>query len=93
VWQPQARCLTDTELSAGGLGSIGGLGYTPDQLRKQIQELKADLKDPKLPFGVDCKALRHESALTDSHPQCCCPKLDKERERQTTTTLEDHWPR
>jgi len=39
--------------NAGGLGVIGGVGYTPDMLREQIAELKADLTDKSLPFGVD----------------------------------------
>lgn len=39
--------------NAGGLGVIGGLGYTPQQMRDIIHELKANLADPKLPFGVD----------------------------------------
>jgi NAD(P)H-dependent flavin oxidoreductase YrpB (nitropropane dioxygenase family) len=39
--------------NAGGIGSIGGLGYTPKQLREIIHELKANLKSPNLPFGVD----------------------------------------
>ncbi|KAF2094101.1 NPD-domain-containing protein [Rhizodiscina lignyota] len=39
--------------NAGGLGVIGGVGYTPDMLREQIAELKADLKDKNGPFGVD----------------------------------------
>jgi len=39
--------------NAGGLGVIGGLGYTPKMLRKNIQILKKNLNDPKLPFGVD----------------------------------------
>ena len=39
--------------NAGGLGTIGGLGYTPDQLRAIIHEIKSNLRDPKLPFGVD----------------------------------------
>ncbi|TAQ85850.1 hypothetical protein B7494_g5817 [Chlorociboria aeruginascens] len=39
--------------NAGGLGCIGGLGYTPSQLREIIHELKANLKDPSLSFGVD----------------------------------------
>jgi len=39
--------------NAGGLGVIGGLGYTPDQLQEIIDELKADLVDKNLPFGVD----------------------------------------
>jgi NAD(P)H-dependent flavin oxidoreductase YrpB (nitropropane dioxygenase family) len=39
--------------NAGGLGVIGGVGYTPDMLREQIAELKGYLTDKKAPFGVD----------------------------------------
>lgn len=39
--------------NAGGLGTIGGLGYTPDQMREIIHELKDNLADKSLPFGVD----------------------------------------
>ena len=39
--------------NAGGLGVIGGLGYTPAQLREIIHEIKATLREPGLPFGVD----------------------------------------
>jgi len=39
--------------NAGGLGVIGGVGYTPDMLREQIAELKSFLTDKKAPFGVD----------------------------------------
>jgi hypothetical protein len=39
--------------NAGGLGVIGGLGYTPDMLREQIAELKSFLNDKNAPFGVD----------------------------------------
>ena len=39
--------------NAGGLGVIGGVGYSPEMLRENIEELKADLKDKKAPFGVD----------------------------------------
>jgi len=39
--------------NAGGLGVIGGLGYTPAQLQAIIDELKSNLRDPSLPFGVD----------------------------------------
>jgi NAD(P)H-dependent flavin oxidoreductase YrpB (nitropropane dioxygenase family) len=39
--------------NAGGLGVIGGVGYTPNVLRQQIKALKKDLKDPNAPFGVD----------------------------------------
>jgi NAD(P)H-dependent flavin oxidoreductase YrpB (nitropropane dioxygenase family) len=46
---PLAAAVTN----AGGLGVIGGLGYTPDQMRTIIHELKANLHHPDLPFGVD----------------------------------------
>lgn len=39
--------------NAGGLGTVGGLGYTPEQLSEILTELKSLLKDPSLPFGVD----------------------------------------
>lgn len=39
--------------NAGGLGVIGGVGYTPKILRSQIRAIKADLKDKNAPFGVD----------------------------------------
>jgi len=39
--------------NAGGLGVIGGLGYTPGQLREIIAELKSHLSSASLPFGVD----------------------------------------
>lgn len=39
--------------NAGGLGVIGGVGYTPDFLRDQIARLKSFLVDKNAPFGVD----------------------------------------
>ncbi|KAI7479181.1 NPD-domain-containing protein [Hortaea werneckii] len=39
--------------NAGGIGVIGGVGYTPEMLREQIAELKSFLKDKNAPFGVD----------------------------------------
>jgi hypothetical protein len=39
--------------NAGGLGVIGGVGYTPKMLREMIQELKSFLRDPQLPWGID----------------------------------------
>jgi len=39
--------------NAGGLGVIGGVGYTPDMLREQIAEIKSYLVDKNAPFGVD----------------------------------------
>lgn len=45
--------LASAVSNAGGLGVIGGLGYTPPQLRAMIHDLKAALSSPDLPFGVD----------------------------------------
>ncbi|KAJ5133477.1 hypothetical protein N7448_001495 [Penicillium atrosanguineum] len=39
--------------NAGGLGVIGGVGYTPEMLKEQIAELKSYLNDKNAPFGVD----------------------------------------
>ncbi|KAL2148856.1 hypothetical protein VTH82DRAFT_2003 [Thermothelomyces myriococcoides] len=39
--------------NAGGLGVIGGFMYTPEQLREIVAELKAHLRSPDLPFGID----------------------------------------
>lgn len=39
--------------NAGGLGVIGGIGYTVEMLREMLAELKSSLNDPSLPFGVD----------------------------------------
>ncbi|KAL2872497.1 nitronate monooxygenase [Aspergillus lucknowensis] len=39
--------------NAGGLGVIGGVGYTPEMLRDQVAELKSYLNDKNAPFGVD----------------------------------------
>ncbi|KAF9266091.1 2-nitropropane dioxygenase [Marasmius fiardii PR-910] len=39
--------------NAGGLGVLGGLGYTPKMLRELINEIKSHLKDKNAPFGID----------------------------------------
>ena len=39
--------------NAGGIGVIGGVNYTPAQLKKTIEKLKAHLLDKQAPFGVD----------------------------------------
>jgi len=39
--------------NAGGLGVIGGLGYTPRILRLTIADLKSRLTDPNAFYGVD----------------------------------------
>lgn len=38
--------------NAGGLGVIGGVGYTPKKLTEELEELK-ELLNPGAPFGVD----------------------------------------
>lgn len=39
--------------NAGGLGVIGGMSYSPDMLREQIDEMKKDFVDKNAPFGID----------------------------------------
>eukprot|EP01124_Arcella_intermedia_P014012 TRINITY_DN203_c0_g1_i1.p1 TRINITY_DN203_c0_g1~~TRINITY_DN203_c0_g1_i1.p1 ORF type:complete len:360 (-),score=62.37 TRINITY_DN203_c0_g1_i1:45-1016(-) len=39
--------------NAGGLGVIGGVGYTPAFLKKQIELIKSYLNDKNAPFGID----------------------------------------
>jgi len=39
--------------NAGGLGNIGGVGFSPSALKKTIKMLKDDLVDKNAPFGVD----------------------------------------
>jgi len=39
--------------NAGGMGVIGGLNYSPKQLKRLIKHLKKDLIRPDLPFGID----------------------------------------
>lgn len=39
--------------NCGGIGVIGGVGYTPQMLREQIKEIKEGLNDKNAPFGVD----------------------------------------
>jgi len=39
--------------NAGGLGNIGGVGFSPEALRKTIKMCKDDLVDKNAPFGVD----------------------------------------
>jgi len=39
--------------NAGGLGVIGGVGYTPSFLKAQIGRIKEGLTDKNAPFGID----------------------------------------
>ena len=54
----------------GGLGVIGGVGYTPEFLKEQIDELKKGLASPDLPFGVD---------LVSANFVCICEGITKYR--------------
>lgn len=37
----------------GGIGVMGGVGYTPKFLKEQIDDIKAELNDKNAPFGID----------------------------------------
>jgi len=39
--------------NAGGIGVIGGVGYTPKFLREQIHTMKEAMNDKNAPFGID----------------------------------------
>ena len=39
--------------NAGGIGTIGAIGLSPEGLRAHIAATKSKLADPSLPFGVD----------------------------------------
>ncbi|KAI0483147.1 2-nitropropane dioxygenase [Xylariaceae sp. FL0804] len=39
--------------NAGGLGVIGGMSYSPDMLKEQIDEMKSYMNDKNAPFGID----------------------------------------
>lgn len=39
--------------NAGGIGVLGGLGYTPEMLQEQIDELRTHLVDKNAPWGID----------------------------------------
>jgi hypothetical protein len=86
--------------NAGGLGVIGGMGYTPDMLREQIEELKSYLVDKNAPFGVDLllpqvggNARKTKYVFQScSWSQTACPSRPerppcKERDKQLTKHL------
>lgn len=61
--------------NAGGLGVIGGVGYTPDMLREQIAELKVFLKDKNAPFGVDLLIPQVGGSARKTKYATLCPSL------------------
>lgn len=63
--------------NAGGLGVIGGLGYTPQQMRDIIAELKANLADQNLPFGVDLALPQIGGSARKTNTDYTAGKLDE----------------
>jgi len=51
--QTSGASLAAAVSNAGGLGVIGGVGYTVAMLKEMIEELKQSLDRPDIPFGVD----------------------------------------
>jgi NAD(P)H-dependent flavin oxidoreductase YrpB (nitropropane dioxygenase family) len=51
--QTSGAPLAASVSNAGGLGVIGGVGYTVAMLKEMIEELKRSLDRPDIPFGVD----------------------------------------
>ncbi|KDN52461.1 2-nitropropane dioxygenase [Tilletiaria anomala UBC 951] len=51
--QAASSTLAAAVCNAGGIGVIGGVGYTPKFLRESICDLKKMLRNPHAPFGVD----------------------------------------
>ena len=47
------RHLTAAVSNAGGIGTIGAIGLSPEGLRAEIRAVKNLLKDASTPFGVD----------------------------------------
>lgn len=60
--------------NAGGLGVIGGLGYTPKILRQQIQAIKKELKDPNLLSELTCYYLK--SVEMPARPITITPRVN-----------------
>ena len=61
--------------NAGGIGVIGGLHLTPKMLSRQISELKALLRHPSLPYGVDLLLPATDDSARKTNYDCahlCC---------------------
>lgn len=63
--------------NAGGLGVIGGLNYSPQQLQEIIDELKEHLTDKSLPFGVDLALPRIGGGARKTNRDYTQGKLDE----------------
>jgi len=63
--------------NAGGLGVIGGVGFTPRILKLTIKHLKKGLKDQNAPFGVDLLLPKVGAGARKTNYDYTKGKLDK----------------
>lgn len=63
--------------NAGGLGVIGGVGFTPRILKLTIKHLKKALNDPNAPFGVDLLLPKVGGSARKTNYDYTKGKLDK----------------
>merc|ERR1719295_2530156 len=63
--------------NAGGLGVIGGVGFTPRILKLTIKHLKKGLDDPNAPFGVDLLLPKVGGSARKTNYDYTKGKLDK----------------
>lgn len=67
--------------NAGGMGVIGGVGYTPEQLQQNIDDLKAQLEDKNAPFGVDLLLPKVGAGARATNYDCACARRASGRRR------------
>jgi len=63
--------------NAGGMGVIGGVGFTPRILQMTIKHLKKGLNDPDAPFGVDLLIPKVGGSARKTNYDYTKGKLDK----------------
>lgn len=73
--QAAGATLCAAVTNAGGIGCIGGLGYAPRMLRKEIQEVRALLRDPNGVFGVDLLLPKVGDGARKTNYGACLRKL------------------
>ena len=57
--------------NAGGLGVIGGVGYTPKMLQRQVDELKSYLHDKNVCARGCLRGCRASGCTEANHPALC----------------------
>ena len=67
--------------NAGGMGVIGGVGYTPEQLQQNIDDLKAQLEDKNAPFGVDLLLPKVGDSARATNYDCACASAARPKPR------------